>query len=310
MKKVLQYLELPLINVVLTPIIIGLIFSLNIYIGVSVLYFVALIMYIFPAGILFSKIKDNKIRIISAIATVVLYFIVGIIMAIWSNNSDTGDWASMITLPISSFLCNRLFQLGTVSSVFLILFAPLPVLISVGSAKVFATDKKWVKIVGAVCIIVLVCGSAVSSGLGLNEMFNGDYSYVGDDGQVYNAYYDMNGVKYEDNRDVPYYDREGNVYYWTYDESVDTEEHFLYCGEMTDAKGNTYDIECTYVDTEGYVVIDTDNSIEFREDLNFDVETDWCYIDKNGNIYASILGISYLSDGTPFTAVGDEYRDK
>lgn len=310
MKKVLQYLELPLINVVLTPIIIGLIFSLNIYIGVSVLYFVALIMYIFPAGILFSKIKDNKIRIISAIATVVLYFIVGIIMAIWSNNSDTGDWASMITLPISSFLCNRLFQLGTVSSVFLILFAPLPVLISVGSAKVFATDKKWVKIVGAVCIIALVCGSAVSSGLGLNEMFNGDYSYVGDDGQVYNAYYDMNGVKYEDNRDVPYYDREGNVYYWTYDESVDTQEHFWYCGEMTDAQGNTYDIECTYVDTEGYVVIDTDNSIEFRENLNFDVETDWCYIDKNGNIYASILGISYLSDGTPFTAVGDEYRDK
>lgn len=310
MKKVLQYLELPVINLVLTPVIIGAIFSLNIYIGVSVLYFVALIMYIFPAGILFSKIKDKRIRIISAIATVVLYFIVGIIMAIWSNNSDTGDWASMITLPISSFLCNRLFQLGTVNSVFLILFAPLPVLISVGSAKVFATDKKWVKIVGAVCIIALVCGGAVSSGLGFNEMFNGDYSYVGDDGQVYRAYYDMNGVKYEDNADVPYYDREGNVYYWTYDESVDTEEQFLYCGEMTDAQGNTYDIESTYVDTEGYIVIDTDNSIEFREDLNFDVETDWCYIDKNGNVYASILGISYLSDGTPFTAVGDEYRDK
>lgn len=310
MKKVLQYLELPVINLVLTPVIIGAIFSLNIYIGVTVMYFLAVIMYIFPAGILFSKIKDKRIRIISAVATSVMFLAMGIVMAIWSNNSDTGTWASMITLPISSFLCNRLFPPGTISSIFLILFAPLPVLISVGSAKVFASDKKWVKIVGVVCIVALLCGGASTFGLSFNRIFNNDYSYVGDDGQVYNAYYDMNGVKYEDNGDVPYYDREGNVYYWTYDESVDTQENFLYCGEMTDAQGNSYEIENTYVDTDGYIVINKDNAIEFRDDLDIDVETDWCYIDKNGNVYASILGISYLSDGTPFTAVGDEYKDR
>jgi len=312
MKKILQYLGLPIVEVVLAPALIYLLFKIHINVALSIAQIVALIIYIFVAGFLFSKIKDKKIRIISALISVMLFIIVGIIVAIWSNNSDTGAWAGMFALPLTYSLNAFIASGSFISYILTVLLAPLPVLLSVGAGKVFIANKKPIKIIGSILIIAIIGISIVHTVQSLYQTFNGEYSYVGDDGQIYNAYYDVNGIKYEDNSDVPYYDVDGKKYMWTYDETIDTddEENFLYCGELTDEKGNTYDLDNIYVNADGYIFIDKDEKIDIRDDLPEDAMTDWCYCDNNGNIYMSIIGVTYLSDGTPFTAMGQEYRTK
>ncbi|MGN0534130.1 MAG: glycosyltransferase family 87 protein [Eubacterium sp.] len=310
MKKIIQFLEMPIINVVLTPLVVYSVFYISTEIGLCASLSIALAIYIFLTGILFSKIKDKRIKAASAVTTAVLFIIVGIIMAIWTdNNSDTGFWAGLIANPLPTLLQSFIFErTPALSYVFLVLVSPLPVLISVGSSTVFTTDKNRLKAVGAIAIVAIMGSAIAYCGYSIYGVYHDEYSYVGEDGQLYNAYYDMNGVKYEDHRDIPYYDKDGNIYYWTYDESIDSEESFLYCGELTDSDGNKYDINKVYVGSDGYIFIDKNDTITYRDDLDDDVMTDWCHCDKDGNNYASILGISYLSDGTPFTAMGDEYK--
>lgn len=186
----------------------------------------------------------------------------------------------------------------------------IPVLIILISSKIFNTENKKIK-AALLVVMALICVVEIGFGIkGAVSLYQD--SYVGEDGQLYNAYYDVNGNKYEDNADVPYYDTQGNVYYWTYDESIDpySDENFLYCGELTDEQGNEYDIDKVYVNADGYIYIDEKDEMQLREDIPYEVDTEWSYMDKDGNIYASILSVSYMNDGTPYTGMGNEYRNK
>ncbi len=247
MKKLFQYLELSIIDVILVPLLIYMVttFQMDGAIAVAFGSVIALAVYIFAAGIPFSKLEDKKTKKISALLATALFIIIGIVIVLMKNyDTDGSFWAGMFAFPLTI----ALWDTASYGDVLFVVLAPLPVLISVLAGIVFSTDKKWIKVVGAVLIIAVMGKGIYSSCVSIYDMFNDESSYVGEDEQIYNAYFDVNGVKYEDDSDVPYYDTDGNKYFWT--------------------------------------------------------------CDDEGNIYMSILDVSYLSDGTPFDAMGQEYNTK
>lgn len=316
MKKVIQFLEMPFVQLLTVAVSVVLMFCGS-SIGIPFIIPVSLIIYIFLGGFLFSKIESKKIKVSSAIFTAVLLILSYIAAFIASKfNSDSAYFIFLIS-PLSNaaiVLFPQSFLNGFDSPFYEItatILSVIPVVIMVVSAKIFnAKNKKLKKII----LIILAVFGVINFGIGIISAIGSlDDAYIGDDGGIYTAYFDVNGVKYEDDSEVPYYDTEGNVYYWTYDESidVDSEEYYSYIGELTDEQGKAYDIHKVYVNNEGYIFIDENDELEWREDIPDDVETDWHYKDKDGTIYASILAVDYMSDGTVFTAAGDDdYRNK
>lgn len=315
MKKTLQFLTLPFIQLIVFIYGYVTLFILSNDVMLCFASVFSLIVYIFLGGYLFSRIENKKVRIASAIITSVLLILIysALMAAQYFFDTDLTFFAliiSPISMNIASFIDGfaglELYVLYGICTV----FTPIPVLITIISAKVFIAKNKVFKAISIILLCLICIGAAIPSVITADGV--SEYSYLGDDGQLYNAFYDVNGIKYEDNTDVPYYDENGSVYHWTYDESIDTEleENFLYCGELTDSNGNTYDLHKVYVNADGYIFIDENDEIDIRDDIPSDVDTDWLYCDSDGNIYASILSINYFSDGTPFTACGDEYRTK
>lgn len=306
---------MPLVQLLAVAVSVVLMFC-GAEIGIPFIIPVSLIIYIFLGGFLFSKIESKKIKILSAVFTAVLLALSYTAAFIASKfNSDSAYFIFLIS-PLSNaaiVLFPQSFLNGFDSPFYEItatVLSVIPVVIMVVSAKIFNAKKKQKK---KIILIILAVLCVVNFATGIKSMIEMlDDVYIGDDGGIYNAYFDVNGVKYEDDTDVPYYDTEGNVYYWTYDESIDinSDEYYSYIGELTDEQGKTYDIHKVYVNSNGYIFIDENDEIELRDDLPDGAETDWCYTDKDGNIYASILGVDYMSDGTVFTAFGDEYRNK
>lgn len=315
MKKVLQFLEMPLI--IALQIAIGcLLFAFGNGAGLTFILPIALIIYMFPGGYAVSKIESKKIKILSSVFTAALLILSFVILFAVSEYNDSTGFIVPLISPISNGVSFLFVSWGIIEYLSLpymiitVIGSVIPVLIILISSKIFNTDNKKIK-AGLLVVMALICVVEIGFGIkGAVSLYQD--SYVGEDGQLYNAYYDVNGNKYEDNADVPYYDTQGNVYYWTYDESIDpySDENFLYCGELTDEPGNEYDIDKVYVNSDGYIYIDEKDEMQLREDIPYEVDTEWSYMDKDGNIYASILSVSYMNDGTPYTGMGNEYRNK
>lgn len=315
MKKVLQFLAMPLI-IALQIAICCLLFAFGNGVGITFILPIALIIYMFLGGYAVSKIESKKIKISSSVFTAVLLVLSFVILFAVSGYSDSTGFIVPLISPISNGVSVLFVSSGIIEYLSLpymiitTIGAVIPVLIILISYKIFNTENKKIK-AALLAVMALICVVEIGFGIkGAVSLY--EDSYVGEDGQLYNAYYDVNGNKYDDNADVPYYDTQGNVYYWTYDESIDpySDENFLYCGELTDEQGNEYDIDKVYVNSDGYIYIDENDELMYRGDIPDDADTDWCYKDKDGNIYSSILGVSYMNDGTPYTGMGNEYRNK
>lgn len=90
-----------------------------------------------------SKIEDKKSKRTSITISALLFIIIGIIMAVLSYGNDTGVWASIIILPIPIFISSSLFgYLSLVSQLFLVIAAPLPIIISAIGELIFNKFKR------------------------------------------------------------------------------------------------------------------------------------------------------------------------
>ena len=311
MKKALKFFAYPLVAVSAVAVNF-LLFYISAVGAVSFMQTVSLVFYMFLGGIVLNKINDKKIRNLSLIFTSIIILIVfGIISALHIlQGNDTIEWISMIVFPLSIPLA-RMFENSylAIYLVFLFIGALLPVLISYLASLVFGIEKKKIKYI-LIALMVLCCAGSAISGVVTITSIAKDSIY--EDGDFYNAYYDINGNKYASNEEVPYYDREGNVYYQTYNHPVEdySDEWFSYVGEMTDEKGNEYNISDFYVYADGYIFMDNDDTVELRDDIDEFTLTDWAYVDSEGNICSQLIGVSYTSEGEPYFGMGDEYKNK
>ncbi len=312
MKKVLKILAYPLVAVSAVAVNI-LMFYVSTEGAVSFMNTVSLIFYMILGGIVLNKINDKKIRNLSLLFTAIIAAVAaGIIGAVHINEGgDTTEWIGMIVFPFSTFI--RSIFVSNYSEVIyciaLAVGALFPVLISYFASLVFGLKKKTLKYI-LIVIMALYCLSSVVSSIITITSIAKDSIY--EDGEFYNAYYDINGNKYGSNEDVPYYDREGNVYYQTYNHPVEdySDEWYSYVGEMTDKDGNEYDISDFYVYVDGYIFMDKDNTVKIRDDIDENTITDWAYFDSDGNICGQLIGVSYTRDGEPYFGMGDKYKNK
>lgn len=312
MKKLLKFSAYPL-TVVLAAAVNAALFFLSTVVAISFMQMISMIIYVFLGGIVLHKINDKKIRNYSLIFTTILVLAGGIACAVGMYVSgDTAVWAGMIIFPLSTAVTGLLAMNHYLDTLYLIIFAVssvFPILISYLASLIFGIEKKKLKSV-LIAVMALICvGSAVKGAVTISELGK-DSIY--ENGEFYNAYYDINGNKYESNEDVPYYDKNGKVYYQTYNHPVEeySDEWYAYVGEMTDENGNEYNISDFYVYADGYVFMDKDNSVDIRDDLNEDTITDWAYVDSDGNICGQVLGVSYTRDGEPYFGMGDKYKTK
>lgn len=88
--------------------------------------------------------------------------------------------------------------------------------------------------------------------------------------------YDVNGKQYSDIYDVPLYDREGNVY--------DYESEWFVVGDYVDQDGNRLDGNYCYLDSDGYLVYDENDTFAECQD-NYEY-----FFDEDGNIYYGLWG--------------------
>lgn len=148
MKKALRILGLPLVDIVGSGIVSLIIFMISVRadileITLRLIPVIAFLIYLSAGGFVLSKIEDKKSKRISIAISVLLLIVLGIIMAVLSYGNDTGVWASIIALPIPIFISSYLFgDLSLVSQLFLVIAAPLPVLISAIGSLIFNKVKK------------------------------------------------------------------------------------------------------------------------------------------------------------------------
>lgn len=312
MKKALKFLAYPLVVVSAVAVNI-LLFYISTEGLISFIHTISMIFYMFLGGIVLNKINDKKIRNLSLIFTSIVVFIAAVVVGALHviQGNDTIEWISILVFPFSVFLRVILvnFYSDVIYCIFLVVGALLPVLISYLASLVFGLEKKKLKYI-LIALMALCCvGSAVGGAVNIARIAK-DSVYK--DGHFYNACYDINGNKYATGEEVPYYDREGNVYYQTYNHPVEdySDEWFSYVGEMTDENGNEYDISDFYVYADGYIFMDKDDTVEIRDDIDEFTLTDWAYVDSEGNICGQLIGVSYTSEGEPYFGMGDEYKNK
>lgn len=307
-KKILQFLYLPITNAVLLPLLFIISIASGGY-GLSVLKPISIAISVFLGGFLFSKIKDKKIKISSSIFTVVLFILFGLFV-VWScEESDQGGLYGLILLPITY---GNYFEENALSYILLTITAPLPVLISALSSFLYTKKNNWTKVI-SIFLIIAIVGVSVAN---LIKIFSTDYetgfSYFGNE-----VYFDVKGNEYNSEEDVLYYDKQGNEYHIEEAEcEADDERGGDYTYLLVDEKGNKIDLldyeTRVYLSADGYIFIDENESITFRNDISF-ADTDWEYCDENGNIYAMFYPHSFrfLRDGTPLSYSGEnEYRTK
>lgn len=148
MKRVLKILGLPSVDIVGVGIILSIIFMISartdiLEITLRLIPIIAFLIYLLPGGFVLSKIEDKKSKRTSITISALLFIIIGIIMAVLSYGNDTGVWASIIILPISIFISSSLFgYLSLVSQLFLVIAAPLPIIISAIGELIFNKFKR------------------------------------------------------------------------------------------------------------------------------------------------------------------------
>lgn len=148
MKRVLKILGLPSVDIVGVGIILSIIFMISVRtdileITLRLIPIIAFLIYLLPGGFVLSKIEDKKSKRTSITISALLFIIIGIIMAVLSYGNDTGVWASIIILPIPIFISSSLFgYLSLVSQLFLVIAAPLPIIISAIGELIFNKFKR------------------------------------------------------------------------------------------------------------------------------------------------------------------------
>lgn len=291
-KKLLQFLYLPLIVFILIPIVAFLSLFIGAYIPTK---FILIAVCFFLGGFALSKIESKTIKIISCVITSIIFILLGIYIAHYRDNSDASAMAAYIFMPITYFEDFFLTDETTLTNVLYVIFAPLPVIISGLSSLVFASKSKWSKITKIVIAVLLVGISVVTFGIELKDNYDHGNSLTGE--KV--TYFDLYGNEYKYADDVKFYDRDSNSY---------TLEDDTY---LVDSNGNKKEI-CldVFISADGYLYFDNDFSIHYREDIPEDVWTDWEWCDNDGNIYARIEYVSFLRNGTPYVDTGNEYRTK
>lgn len=311
MKRFMKIMAMPLVNLALVPAITTLFAMHEMATSISFINPLAIICYVL-AGFLFSRIDSKKDKIISTIITLVLTIAMGVVIAVVMDEYDMGVYYGLFTMPISMALFS-LFGFSLYSTFIIIFLAPVSTLISVISGLVFSIGDKKKRKIGSIIVLAITAIAVIGfviSGIITQHNIRKD-SYLGDDGAYYSAYFDMNGNKYENQEDVPYYDRQGNVYHWTYDndKNADYEDDIYdYVGEITASDGTQYSWEIVYIDTDGYLYIDEKDELELRDDIPDDEVTEWDYEDKNGMHYSGILVVEYDRDGTPYVGIGNQYK--
>lgn len=104
----------------------------------------------------------------------------------------------------------------------------------------------------------------------------------------YDEYYDMNGKKYDNARDVVLYDKAGNSYH--IDEDPDGWNYYPYYDEM----GNKYDLDKCYISKDGYLFYDKDDSLIADEHSLFVKEYEMVFHDNDGNEYKLIGNYAFF----------------
>lgn len=259
---------------------------------------VSLIIDVFAGGYLFSRIESKKIRILSVFFTV--FFII--------TASITPDFIWYLLIPFDAmyfdcfispvvyYIVVLLPQTGPCYHFFFETFAgtilfgiftnAVPVAIIVLSSKIFKIDNKKLKSI-LLSLIAVLCTALFC--IGAKEI-------ITEKNIRPFGHYDVNGVRYAREIDVPFYDTNGNIYHRTEEGLVDENKNEYYYGQV-------------YVNTDGYIFILNINDLRYRRDIDPN-KTDWNFIDSDGNIYASLQWVKYKKDGTVFTGFGDEYKNK
>lgn len=138
----------------------------------------------------------------------------------------------------------------------------------------------WAILVYIIAIILAVVCLITTAASGIA-------SIVADDGTninsfMYDEYYDMNGVKYEEAEKVVLYDKQGNQYH--IEEDPDGWNYYPYYDE----NGNKYDLEKCFISSDGYFYYDKDDSLVADEHDLFDYYCEFVYRDNQGNEYRTV----------------------
>lgn len=126
------------------------------------------------------------------------------------------------------------------------------------------------------------------------------YSVFNKDGTIRYVYnqndfsYDRLGKAYTF-RYVPYYDSDGNMYYYYFDSA---EQKGFYISMST---GKTYENKYSFVDKNGYFVYDSKHSFVEKKDA----EHKGTYVDENKKTYYWASGISWNENGQLMDSVGN-----
>lgn len=312
MKKILRFLSLPVTLTVLVPLIMMLCL-LGAEIGLTISQQIASAIYIFLGGYLFSKIEDKKIKIASAIFTVIIFICFGFYVIYACRVSCQGGFSGMFLLPITYI--DYFQEESLLSNALLVVTAPAPVLLSYIASKLFEHKSKWTKAIAILTAIIIIATGVFNIITVLKSNYQSGYSMNGDQ-----KYFDVKGNEYENEEDIIYYDREGNEYSIVgvpTDETDCTEGLNITSYSIVDKDGNKIvlddfddDVD-VYLSADGYIYIDKHNEITYREDLPEDALSDWDHCDKDGNIYGDLWDpytYHFYRDGTPHCDMGDEYR--
>lgn len=128
-------------------------------------------------------------------------------------------------------------------------------------------------VIAIVCIITgaasAIAGMESDDGTNINSL-------------MYDGYYDMNGIKYDEGSKVILYDKDGNSYH--IEEDPEGWNYYPYFDE----KGNSYSLEQCYISEDGYFYYDEDESLVPDSNGILDYEYDKIFYDKEGNKYKLI----------------------
>lgn len=139
-------------------------------------------------------------------------------------------------------------------------------------------------------IIIYIITLALSAAAIVSGAASGIYILLNDDGEsinslLYDGYYDMNGIKYDDGESVVLYDKNGNSYH--IEKSEDGFNFYPY----VDEQGNEYSPTDCFISKDGYFYYDPNDELEESKDLFYYDKT---FYDKDGNEYRAIGNYAFF----------------
>ncbi|MGN0458967.1 MAG: hypothetical protein ACI4IL_08365 [Eubacterium sp.] len=147
----------------------------------------------------------------------------------------------------------------------------------------------WAILVYIVALVIAVIALITGAASGIASSIKNDGTNI--NSLMYDEYYDMNGVRYDEGEQVILYDKEGKAYHIS--ESPNGWNYYAYFDE----KGNEYLLDQCYISKDGYFYYDKNNELTDSEELylydktfydNKDIEYksigNYAFFDKDGKI--------------------------